>query len=110
MAPLEEAPLGVVVGDVPPLGIVVEGEVAPLAVVAPSGFVVGFELEPTADIGVPVGDTLDETAEEAKLAPTAFAPARKAENELFVPSAPGLTANTIPLPQWLAAVNSLCRQ
>jgi hypothetical protein len=118
MAPLEAVDPGVV--D-PPLADAVE-DVCPL--------IVGFEPLPITDVGVPVDHAVDnavdgavddavdgavdcavdETAEEDKLAPTAFAAARKLENELFEPSAPGLTANTIPLPQWLAAVFSLCRQ
>ena len=49
-------------------------------------------------------------AEEDNAAPIASAAAWKAAKELFVPAAPGFTANTIPFPQWLAGVFSPCRQ
>ena len=52
----------------------------------------------------------NEAAEEDNAAPTASAAAWKAAKELLVPLAPGLTANTIPFPQWLAGVFSPCRQ
>ncbi len=58
-------------------------------------------------VGVP---TVGVPADEDNAAPTALAAAWKAAKELLVPSAPGLTANTIPLPQWLAGVFSPCRQ
>jgi hypothetical protein len=45
-----------------------------------------------------------------KVGPTAFAAVWKASNEKRVPLGPGLMANTIPLPQWLAGVNSAWRQ
>jgi hypothetical protein len=67
----------------------------------------GCELGTAVGSGLAVDDAL---AEEDNAAPTALAAFWKAENEVFVPSAPGLTANTIPLPQWLAGVNSFCRQ
>lgn len=43
-------------------------------------------------------------AEDANCAPTASAAALKVAKELLLSSGPGLTANTIPWPQWLAAV------
>ena len=55
-------------------------------------------------------DVPDNEAEEDNAAPTASAAAWKAAKELLVPLAPGLTANTIPFPQWLAGVFSPCRQ
>jgi hypothetical protein len=43
-------------------------------------------------------------AEDANCAPTASAAAMKAAKDSLLPSGPGLTANTIPWPQWLVAV------
>jgi hypothetical protein len=54
--------------------------------------------------------TVGDAAEDDNPAPTASAAAWKAAKELLVPLAPGLTANTIPFPQWLAGVFSPCRQ
>lgn len=49
-------------------------------------------------------------AGDANWAPTASAAALKAAKDSLLPSDPGLTANTIPWPQWLAAVFEAWRQ
>jgi hypothetical protein len=67
------------------------------------------ELAAVAYEGFAVDDAWAE-AEADKDVPTAFAAFWNAVNESDVPSAPGFTANTIPLPQWLAGVSSPCRQ
>lgn len=61
-------------------------------------------------VDVPTVGVPDNVAEEDNVVPTALAAAWKAAKELLVPSTPGLTANTIPLPQWLAGVFSPCLQ
>ena len=46
----------------------------------------------------------------ANSAPISSASSRNAAKELLLPSGPGLTANTMPWPQWLAAVFAACSQ
>jgi hypothetical protein len=43
-------------------------------------------------------------AGDANCAPTSSAAALKVAKDSLLPSGPGLTANTIPWPQWLVAV------
>lgn len=77
--------------------------------VAPLGFADEVEeVEVVDEDGVV--DVPDNAAEEDNAAPIASAAAWKATKELFEPSAPGLTANTIPFPQWLRGVFAACRQ
>lgn len=62
-------------------------------------------------VDVPTVDkTVGIPTDEDNAAPTALAAAWNVAKELLVPLTPGLTANTIPLPQWLAGVFSPCRQ
>jgi len=68
------------------------------------------EVEEVEIVDVPTVAVPVNAAEDDNAAPAAFAAAWKAAKELLVPSTPGLTANTIPFPQWLAGVFSPCRQ
>jgi hypothetical protein len=79
----------------------------PPFVVAPESLV-AVELDP---VPVPLAAAdVDVVAFAANWAPMANASALKLAKELLLPSAPGLTANTMPLPQWLAAVFAAWRQ
>jgi hypothetical protein len=81
-----------------------------------------FEVEPALEVEVePDTDTepvdfVEELVvvvafvELVNCAPMASAAAWKLAKELLLPSSPGLTANTMPLPQWLAAVFAAWRQ
>jgi hypothetical protein len=70
--------------------------------VAPFEFEVEVEVE---DERPPDTDPVDfEGCEDPNCAPTARAPAWKAAKDSLLPSGPGLTANTMPWPQWLVDV------
>lgn len=73
-----------------------------------------FEVEVEVEVESPPPDTdpvdfvgcevAEGVAEDANCDPMARAPAWKTAKESLLPSGPGLTANTMPWPQWLAAV------
>lgn len=81
-------------------------EIAPLWPEPPIPVDDGIELEPDAVVVAFVVFV----AFAANLAPISNAIAKKLENELLLPSGPGLTANTMPFPQWLSAVFAACSQ
>jgi hypothetical protein len=78
--------------------------------IAPFEFEVEVEVESPLDTDLVEFEGCEVVVGDANCAPTASADAWKAAKELLLPSGPGLIANTIPWPQWLAAVFAPPRQ
>jgi hypothetical protein len=73
--------------------------------IAPFEFEVGVEVDVESPLDTdPVDFEGAIAAEDANCPPTASAAALKMAKDSLLSSGPGLTANTIPWPQWLAAV------
>jgi hypothetical protein len=75
--------------------------------IAPFEFEVEVEVESPPDTDLVDFEGCDVAAfvaEDANCAPTPSAAALKIAKDSLLPSGPGLTANTIPWPQWLVVV------
>ena len=75
--------------------------------IAPFKFEVGAEVDVESPLDTDPVDFEDTiAAEDANSPPTASAAALKMAKDSLLSSGPGLIANTIPWPQWLAAVSA----